>query len=90
MTADGMPEIHQVHGVMAEFASAAALVAAARRPARPATGSWMPTRRFRWKNLRTRWSCRLRAFPGHVRRRHRGRGGGPRDAVLRQPVSRTR
>ena len=31
MTADGMPEIHQVHGVMAEFATSDALVAAARR-----------------------------------------------------------
>ena len=31
MTEDGMPEVNQVHGVMAEFASAEALVAAAQR-----------------------------------------------------------
>ena len=31
MSDDGMPEIHQVHGVMAEFSSAETLVAAARR-----------------------------------------------------------
>ena len=31
MTEDGMPEVHQVHGIMAEFASVESLVAAARR-----------------------------------------------------------
>ena len=31
MTEDGMPEVHQVHGIMAEFSSVDALVAATRR-----------------------------------------------------------
>ena len=31
MSDDGMPAVHQVHGIMAEFSSAEALVAAARR-----------------------------------------------------------
>ena len=31
MTEDGMPEVHQVHGVMAEFSSVESLVAAIRR-----------------------------------------------------------
>ena len=32
MTEDGMPEVHQVHGIVAEFASVESLVAATRRP----------------------------------------------------------